>query len=138
MPDKFPEAFERFTDVILVNKIKTWNQLQLVFGSWAGSKWVPTSKQLNALATQARKLGIETTEYPKRKQINKPIIQTRPLEQQIEAVREKQFSKEYNTFKVWKENTARTTAYQRRIINYMKTHPNAKLAEARGHKTKRF
>jgi len=59
MTDKFPEAFNRFKEDVNVRNIKTWKQLQLAFGSWAGKKWVPTGKQLDGLAIQARKLGIK-------------------------------------------------------------------------------
>jgi hypothetical protein len=135
MTDKFPEAFERFTEVVSIKNIDTWNKLEFSFGKWQG--YAPTRKQLNALATQARKLGIETTEYTTRKQSYKPITKTRPLiEQQMEVTRETQFSNEYTTFKAWNEKSARTTAYQRRIANYIRNHPNATLAEARGHRVK--
>jgi hypothetical protein len=142
MTDKFPEAFHRFTDVVSVRNIKTWKQLQLAFGSWGGKKWIPTSKQLDGLAIQARKLGIETTEYQTREEKVKAIFQTAKetriaIEQQKEAQREKGFSKSYNSFNVWMEKTTRTTSYQRRVISYIRTHPNATLAEARGHRAKR-
>jgi hypothetical protein len=138
MTDKFPEAFERFTETVSIKKIKTWKQLQLTFGSWAGSKWVPTSKQLDALAIQARKLGIETTGYRTIEEHIRAIFKTRPIiEQQREVQREKGFSKSYSSFNVWMEKTTRTTAYQRRVINYIRNHPNATLAEARGHSKKR-
>lgn len=138
MTDKFPEAFHRFTDVVSVRNIKTWKQLQLAFGSWGGKKWIPTSKQLDGLAIQARKLGIETTEYRTREEQIRAIFQKKAIfEQQKEVQREKGFSKSYSSFNVWIDKTTRTTAYQRRVINYIRTHPNASLAEARGHKAKR-
>lgn len=139
MTDKFPEAFERFTDNVSIRNIKTWKQLELAFGHWAGRKWVPTSKQLHGLAIQARKLGIEPARYPTRDEQIRAIFHTRlPIEQQKEVKREKGFSKSYSSFNVWMEMTTRTTAYQRRVINYIRTHPNATLTEARGHKAKRF
>lgn len=138
MTDKFPEAFARFTHVVSVRNIKTWKQLQLAFGSWAGKKWRPTRKQLDGLAIQARKLGIETRRYRTREEQIRAIFKPRPtIQQQKEVQREKGFSKSYSSFNVWMEKTTRTTAYQRRIINYIITHPNATLAEARGHKTKK-
>jgi hypothetical protein len=47
------------------------------------------------------------------------------------------FSSNYVSFQVWQERTKRTTAYERRIINYLRNHPNATLREARGHRAKR-
>lgn len=46
------------------------------------------------------------------------------------------FSRRYTSFQQWQTQTLRSTAYQRRISNYMWNHPDATLAEARGH-TKR-
>ncbi len=142
MTDKFPEAFHRFTDVVSVKNIKSWKQLQLAFGSWAGKKWIPTSKQLDGLAIQSRKLGIETVDYCTRDEQVKAIFQTAKekriaIEQRKEAQREKGFSKSYSSFNLWMEKTTRTTSYQRRVISYIRTHPKATLAEARGHRGKR-
>jgi hypothetical protein len=138
MTDKFPEAFHRFTRVVSVRNIRTWKQMQFAFGSWAGKKWIPTGKQLDGLAIQARKLGIETTDYRTRDEQVRAIFQRKAIfEQQKEVQREKGFSKSYSSFNVWMEKTTRTTAYQRRIINYIKNNPNATLAQARGHKAKR-
>jgi hypothetical protein len=58
--DKFPEAFERFEEVVDVDRIRSFRQLKLAFGTWAGEKWIPTSRQLEALAVEARKHGIPT------------------------------------------------------------------------------
>ena len=58
MPDRFPEAFKRFEEVVPVRRIKSFEQLKLAFGAWAGEKWIPTNRQLEALAVQARKHGI--------------------------------------------------------------------------------
>jgi|WetSurMetagenome_2_1015567.scaffolds.fasta_scaffold633200_1 hypothetical protein len=143
MTDKFPEAFHRFTKVVSVRNIKSWKQLQLAFSSWSPKKWIPTSKQLDALAVQARKLGIETTEYQTRDEKVKAIFQTAKekriaIEQQKEAQREKGFSRSYSSLNAWMEKTTRTTAYQRRVISYIRNHPKANLEEARGHTTKRL
>jgi hypothetical protein len=56
--DKFPEAFERFEEVVNVRRIKNFGQLRLAFAMWAGEKWIPSSRQLQALAEEARKIGI--------------------------------------------------------------------------------
>jgi hypothetical protein len=56
--DRFPEAFKRFRRVVDVDRIESFKQLTLAFGSWAGHKWMPTYKQLDALKVEARKIGI--------------------------------------------------------------------------------
>ena len=142
MTDKFPEAFRRFKEDVNIKKIKDWKQLELAFSSWGGKKWIPTGKQLDGLAKEARKLGIETEEYRTREENIRRIFQTArekkvAIEQQKEVQIEKGFSRSYFSFNVWMEKTNRTTAYQRRVINYIRTHPNATLEEARGHRTKR-
>jgi hypothetical protein len=136
MTDKFPEAFHRFTHVVSVRKIKSWKQLQLAFGSWAGKKWRGTSRQIDALAIQARRLGLETTDYRTRDEQIRAIFQRKAVfeQQKKEVKREKGFSKSYSSFNLWIEKATRTTAYQRRVISYIRTHPNATLAEARGHR----
>jgi hypothetical protein len=139
MPDKFPEAFDRFTRVVSIKNIKTWEQMQLAFDSWADPrKWIPTARQRDALATEARKRGIDTTEHRTRdEQIRAIFKKHTEVKQQTEIQREKRFSKSYVGFDDWSEKTARTTAYQRRIISYLRNHPDATLAEARGHRAKR-
>jgi hypothetical protein len=56
--DRFPEAFNRFEQVVDVDKIENFRQLELAFGQWSGHKWGPTTRQLNALGVEARRLGI--------------------------------------------------------------------------------
>jgi hypothetical protein len=58
LPDKFPEAFRRFEEVVDVRRIASFRQLELAFGSWAGQKWHGTYAQREALAVEARKHGI--------------------------------------------------------------------------------
>jgi hypothetical protein len=142
MTDKFPEAFERFSKDVLVKDITSWRQMEIAFSHWAGRKWVPTRKQSNALAKEARKLGIETTGYRTREEQIRTILKPKPTigqttQQMREEKRENSFSKSYVSFNSWMEKTTRTTAYQRRIINYIRTHPNATLEQARGHRAKR-
>jgi hypothetical protein len=129
--DKFPEAFKRFERKVNVEKIETFRQLTLAFGSWAGEKWRGTSRQMDALAVQARRVGIPFEYYRSRQQQVRAIFRTAP---QREIQGREKFSRSYNNFHQWKSKTARTTAYERRIINYVRNHPNATLAEARGHR----
>src|SRR5208283_5103853 len=130
--DKFPEAFRRFEDRVSTRNIKTFEQLTLAFSSWAGSKWRDTDRQNDALAIQAGKLGIQTEDYYRREQAK------HQWDRDVMTVPEERiFSTEYSSFEQWQTQTVRTTAYQRRISNYLWNHPNATLAEARGHRSKR-
>jgi len=129
--DKFPEAFDRFKHKVNVNNIQTFRQLTLAFGSWAGEKWRGTSRQMDALAVQANRLGIPFEDYRKRQQ---QVRATFSQAQQQTGGQEREFSRNYRGFQQWQSKTARTTAYQRRIINYIRNHPNATLSEARGHR----
>ena len=137
--DKFPEAFKRFEEKVNTNNIESWKQLKLAFGSWAGRRQAPTWRQLGALEKQARKLGIPTHGYLTREAEVQRIFTQSAKETRVAIAqhREKRFSTSYLDFQQWLNNTTRTTAYQRRVINYIKNHPNAKLAEARGHRVKR-
>jgi hypothetical protein len=132
--DKFPEAFERFERDVSTRRIKTFEQLQLSFSNWAGSKWKDTDRQNDALAVQARKLGIETEDYYRREQ-KKWDRQHQWDEAVYNAPQETEFSTKYSSYQQWQTQTVRTTAYQRRINNYMQNHPNASLQQARGHAT---
>ncbi len=58
--DKFPEAFRRFEQRVDVDRIESFRQLNMAFGSFAGQKWVPTRRQMDALAIEAQKCGIPT------------------------------------------------------------------------------
>lgn len=109
--DKFPEAFDRFEEVVDVDKIDSFRELKAAFSSWAGSKWLNTSKQNSALRVEARRIGIT-----------------------VEGTVRAMFSRKFSSFSSWSERRARTSVYQRRIMNYMKAHPNATLSEARGHR----
>jgi hypothetical protein len=126
--DRFPEAFRRFEQNVSTRQIKIFNQLTLAFSSWAGSKWRDTSRQNDALAVEARKLGIPTEDYYRREEQKHQW--DRAIETPLETER---FSTEYSSFEQWQSRTVRTTAYQRRISNYMWNHPNASLQQARGH-----
>ena len=89
---------------------------------------------MDALAVQAKRLGIPLEDYRTRQQQVRAVF-GKTAQQPIQG-REK-FSKNYGNFQQWHSKTARTTAYERRIINYIRNHPNANLAEARGHKATR-
>ena len=43
--DRFPEAFNRFEEVVDVRRIESFRQLRLAFASWAGWKWHDTYMQ---------------------------------------------------------------------------------------------
>lgn len=110
--DKFPEAFSRFVRIMHVERVENFRQLEIMFAEWAGSKWVLTSRQIEALRNEATKHGI-------------PSWYVR---------RERRFSSEYENFNLWMAGTTRTSRYQQRVINYLSTHPYATLREARGHR----
>ena len=133
--DKFPEAFRRFKQDVPTRQIKTFRQLTLAFGSWAGEKWRGTNRQMDALAVQAKRLGIPLEDCRMKRQQVRAIFCRASRQTGIQG-REK-FSRSYSNFHQWQSKTARTTAYERRIINYIRNHPNASLAEARGHRAKR-
>ncbi|MGD0451900.1 MAG: hypothetical protein ABSA79_12715 [Candidatus Bathyarchaeia archaeon] len=116
--------------------LASFNQLTLVFSSWAGSKWRDTNRQNDALAVQARRLGIQTEDYYRREQ--RKWDERRQWDEAIYSeAQETGFSTKYSSFQQWQSETARTTAYERRISNYMQNHPTATLSEARGHRAKR-
>ena len=56
--DRFPEAFQRFKRVVDTDRIESFRQLTLAFGSWAGQKWQETPMQMMALKAEAKRLGI--------------------------------------------------------------------------------
>lgn len=56
--DKFPEAFERFEEVVDVDKIHSFQELRGSFALWAGKNWKGTRKQVEGLWVEARKRGI--------------------------------------------------------------------------------
>jgi hypothetical protein len=58
MMDRFPEAFERFEEVVDVDSIASFGELREEFAWWAGEKWFNTSRQLHALSTEAERLGL--------------------------------------------------------------------------------
>lgn len=133
--DKFPMAFRRFEHKVNVNSIETFRNLTLAFSGWAGGKWAGTDKQMEALAVQAHRLGIETKEYYRREQWK--FNERQQFNEAIFKAPQEKFSVKYSSFNKWQTQNVRTTAYQRRISNFLWRHPNATLAEARGHGKKR-
>jgi hypothetical protein len=61
--DKFPEAFRRFEQQVnirgLNKKPDGFIQLELMVKQWSPNKWIPTRKQVNALAREADKRGFK-------------------------------------------------------------------------------
>jgi hypothetical protein len=139
MPDKFPEAFKRLEQKVNIDNIETFQQLNLVVGSWAGRKWVPTRLQMDALHREAKRLGIPTHGYRTREEEVHRIFgqSARETRVAIAQQKERRFSMNYVNHHEWLNNNTKTTPYQRRIINYLRNHPNASLAEARGHRAKK-
>jgi hypothetical protein len=58
--DRFPEAFERFEEVVDVDAINSFGELREEFAWWAGERWLDTLRQLHALAIQAQGVGAST------------------------------------------------------------------------------
>lgn len=111
--DKFPEAYERFEKMMHPEDVRSFQQLLMMYGEWADPrKWIPTSRQIEALRRETLKHGL-------------PIGYVR---------RERRFSSEYESFNLWMARTTRTSGYQQRVISYMSSHPHATLREARGHR----
>lgn len=109
--DRFPKAFRRFESQVDTRDVTTIHQLEMMFGQWAGSRWIPTSRQLEALNVEAEKRGIPTR-----------------------YVHRRRFSSQYESFSLWMTQTRTTSRYQQRIASYMSRYPHATLKEARGHK----
>jgi hypothetical protein len=61
MPDKFPEAFNRFEKTIDIRKINNYDELRLQFRAWALDKWIGSTGQNDALQKCAEKEGIRDT-----------------------------------------------------------------------------
>jgi hypothetical protein len=136
--DKFPEAFRRFENKVNVDDIETFPQLKLAIGSWGGRNWGPTRRQMDALYIEAKRLGIPTHGYRTREEEVHRIFGQSSLETRVAIAqqREQRFSSNYVNHHEWLNKNTRITPYQKRIINYIRSHPNASLAEARGHRTR--
>ena len=108
----------------LRNEELGWQKLQSLAKQFFGDKWKPSYNQREALKREARHLGINVYEgrihwRPKQRE---PFGRTTKID----------FSRRYPTYSHWYEKT-HSSAYKRRIANYMRSHPNATLKQARGH-----
>jgi hypothetical protein len=72
MTDRFPEAFKRFEEDVDVSRFESFRQLEFAFGRWAGQKWVPTYRQLDALRYEARRIEALKDGYRRRNAIYFP------------------------------------------------------------------
>lgn len=64
MVDRFPEAFERFEQVVDVDRLESYRQLIHAFRYWAGRRWIDSYAQNVALKREARKRGFRDTRIP--------------------------------------------------------------------------
>jgi len=134
--DKFPEAFERAEQNVPFSDAKgDWNKFKAMARSYFGSKWKDTEKQNEALYREFLRYDWKAPTPKKELEEALRYLEKRaPSEKQpIEA----RFSRAYATFDLWLEKATRTTAYQQRIISYVRLHPDSSLAEARGHSKKK-
>jgi len=72
--DKFPEAFQRFEQVVDVSKIRSFKELLAAFKLWAGRKWVDSPLQIEALKFEAFKreiplIPVSREEYEEEKRV---------------------------------------------------------------------
>jgi hypothetical protein len=123
--DKFPEAFERFERTVNIKDIKSFPEFVSAFESWQG--YMCSLGQRHALALEARRLNIP---------VESVMVRRARWVRAEQRWREREFSVMFPSFSSWQEKPSRSSAYQKRIENYMKSHPNATLSEARGHKHK--
>jgi hypothetical protein len=65
MVDRFPEAFERFEQVVDVRSFRSFRELAYAFSLWAGRRWVDSYKQNLALKREAEKRGFRDAELPR-------------------------------------------------------------------------
>jgi hypothetical protein len=134
--DKFPEAFRRFEQKVDTGNIETWKQMQLSFGSWKNGTRGLTWRQTDALYIEAKRLGIPAHGYRTREEEVHRIFGQSIKETNV-AIAQQKFSSKYVSHHEWLNNNARSTAYQRRVINYLRNHPDTNLAEARGHRSRK-
>ena len=121
-----------------IRKIRSFDELRMQFGQWAGSKWVPTQRQLSALKNEAKEVGIPVSSEERRiRAVERRGLPRGRILTLVGVSRAKaRFSKSYSTYSTWREKR-HASSYERRVSNYMKRHPDASLREARRHKSKR-
>ena len=79
--DKFPEAFERFEEVVDTDSFQSFRELRLGFSFWAGRNWKNTRKQNEALRIEAVKRGISVPrETPRRRAVSLKAIWIRTVD----------------------------------------------------------
>jgi len=71
--ERFQEAFRRFESVVDIDSFDSYRELVYGFERWAGRRWIPTERQLSALAYEAeirgfRDAGIQ--KYLRRPQVS--------------------------------------------------------------------
>ena len=122
--DKFPEAFERSErDGVPYGDAEDFNQFKMMFASWGGPGKELSPKQKQAL-------------YKEWIRYEAKLHGRRFREKTFTSYlgRAGQFSPKYGNYEAWYIQKARTSSYEVRIQRYIERHPNATLAEARGHK----
>lgn len=62
--EKFQEAFERFSDVVNVDRFESYRELWYAFRHWADRRWRNTEAQNRALAYEGEQLGLEDIIMP--------------------------------------------------------------------------
>jgi hypothetical protein len=75
MVDRFPEAFERFEQVVDVRGFRSYRQLAYAFTHWAGRRWIDSYAQNVALRREAEKRGFKVARIPK--YFRKPQVSAR-------------------------------------------------------------
>jgi len=61
MPDRFPEAFDRFEDDVYTSDFRSFQELLSSFAWWSGKRWRGSRAQINALKNEGEKLGFDTS-----------------------------------------------------------------------------
>jgi hypothetical protein len=62
--DRFPEAFERFEQVVDIYSFRSYRELAYAFSHWAGGRWVGSYLQDLALRREAEKRGFRVARTP--------------------------------------------------------------------------
>ncbi len=107
-------------------KLKTLTSSKAMFAEWAGHNWKDSPKQVQALYREW---------IPYKAKLHERRITQETFTKYLG--REAGFSEKYGNYQAWYIQKPRTTSYMIRIERYMAKHPNATLAEARGHGRRR-
>lgn len=87
--DRFPEAFERFEQVVCVDRFRSYRELVYAFSYWAGKRWVDSPKQNLALKREADKRGFRDARIPMYFRRDSPVFTTRTCRRETVTVRGK-------------------------------------------------